>query len=356
MEIQARIVAFESLGKVFRSVGKEGKLEILNTIETGAVEKLNSVLPSLEASNPWFKNDNVVFAINSLGESLRLESLKKWLDRYDTGLMNNNQVIGVVMAGNLPLVGFHDFLSVLISGNKLLAKLSSQDNKLLPLVYDILCEIESGFDGNVRFTEGKMEGFDAILATGSGNTARYFEYYFGKYPNIIRKNRNGVAVLTGQESQDDLLALADDVFLHFGLGCRNVSKLFVPQGYDFNKLFEAFEKFAYLKDHYKYFNNYEYYKSILLINNVKHFDNGFVILKEDEVIASSISVVHYEYYNDLTVVNNKLAMNSSKIQCVVSSSEKIVNHLEFGKAQSPELWDYADGVDTMDFLLNLRPK
>ncbi|MBI9033937.1 MAG: aldehyde dehydrogenase [Bacteroidales bacterium] len=355
MELIDRINAFVSLGKIFISVENNNIDQNLNPFEKASVADLEAVIPDLERMNPWFKQSNVIYALNALGESLSFDNLKTWLEAYDIPKTENNKLAGVVMAGNLPLVGFHDFLCVLISGNRLLAKMSSQDNKLLPMVSKMLCTIEPRFEGRIEFTEGRMQGFDAIIATGSGNTARYFEYYFGKYPNIIRHNRNAVAVLNGDETEQDLIALSNDVFMHFGLGCRNVSKLFVPKDYNFDRLFLALDTHAYLKDHYKYFNNYEYYKSILLINSIKHFDNGFAILKQDNAIASPISVLYYEYYDDIDMVNNRLKYESENVQCVVASANQIDQSLPFGKAQAPELWDYADGVDTMKFLLNLQP-
>jgi hypothetical protein len=216
---------------------------------------------------------------------------------------------------------------------------------------------EPELSDKASFTLDRLSGFDAIIATGSDNTARYFEYYFGKYPHIIRKNRNGVALLNGKESQNDLEKLADDVFLYFGLGCRSVSKLFVPRGYDFNKLFLAFEKYKNLQNHSKYRNNYEYNKSIYLINKLTHFDNGFALFKEDSNFSSPISVVYFEYYDDLDVLLKWLEQSKDKIQCLLANTE--TNNLpsfELGRAQQPGLNDYADGVDTLDFLLKLNVK
>jgi hypothetical protein len=257
------------------------------------------------------------------------------------------------MAGNVPLVGFHDLLCVLISGNKLLAKLSSDDNKMLPAIVDLLVQINPGFKDLVKVTDGKMEKFDAVIATGSNNTSRYFDYYFGKYPNIIRKNRNGVAVLTGTESQVELEGLADDIFLYYGLGCRNVSKLYLPKDYDLIKLMQVLEFRKSISENHKYFNNYEYNKAIYLVNGTNHFDAGNLILTENESIASPVSVVFYEFYEDLEKLKNSLSLISDKIQCIVSKETFGKNTVQFGKSQEPALWDYADGVDTMEFLLSL---
>ena len=254
--------------------------------------------------NPWFTSDFLLNAIRSIGESLSLEKMDQWLKSYEKEINNvtTSKIIGVVMAGNLPLVGFHDYLCVLISGHKILAKVSKDDSKLLPLLHQILVLFEPDFENKAEFTQETLKGFDAIIATGSDNTARYFEYYFGKYPNIIRKNRNGVAVLNGRESNTELEKLADDIFMYFGLGCRNVSKLFVPRDYNFDILFPAFKKYENIANHNKYANNYDYNKSIFMINKIKYYNNGFVLLKEDVLFSSPISVIYFEYYDNETEI------------------------------------------------------
>jgi hypothetical protein len=249
-------------------------------------------------------------------------------------------------------VGFHDFLSVLISGHKVLAKLSSNDKQLLPYLTGQLLVIEPGFQEFISFTEEKLENFDAVIATGSNNTARYFDYYFGKYPNIIRKNRNSVAVLNGTESAEQLEALANDIFRFFGLGCRNVSKLFIPKDYNFDNFFKAMFTWKHVINDHKYINNYDYNKAVYLMSLLPVLDNEFLLLKEDSGYSSPISVVFYEYYEDTEILRQKLDENSESIQCVVADGG-IVAAIPFGKTQSPQLWDYADGVDTLDFLLKL---
>ena len=256
------------------------------------------------------------------------------------------------MAGNIPLVGFHDFISVLISGNKVLGKLSSNDKILLPFLTQKLIEIEPEFKEYIQFSDKKLENFDAVIATGSNNTSLYFEHYFGKYPNIIRKNRNSVAVLSGEESPTQLEALSKDIFTYFGLGCRNVSKLYLPKEYDFKPFFNAMYSQKDIIHNDKYMNNYDYNKAVYLMGGVNLLDNEFMLLKEDTGFSSPISVVFYEYYNSLQEVEKYLAKNTEKIQCVVSTSN-IENAIPFGKTQSPELWDYADSIDTLEFLLNL---
>ncbi|MDA3780729.1 MAG: aldehyde dehydrogenase, partial [Bacteroidales bacterium] len=261
--------------------------------------------------------------------------------------------VGVVTAGNIPLVGFHDMLCVLLSGNKFIAKLSSKDNKLMQVIRYYLISLNSEFEELIRFEEQKLSGFDAIIATGSNNSSRYFEYYFGKYPNIIRKNRSSIAVLTGNETIKQIKALADDIFLYFGLGCRNVSKLLLPEDYNFENLFNNIEHYAHIYNHNKYANNYDYNKSIYLMNKTKHLDNGFVLLKEDEGMSSPIAVIYFQYYKKIEDVYNYITLNKENIQCVVSDNNEIEKAIKFGDAQYPELWDYADNVDTMEFLINI---
>jgi len=257
------------------------------------------------------------------------------------------------MAGNIPLAGFHDFMCVLISGNIFVGKLSSQDKYLLPAIAEELNGIAPSVKESVFFTEERLPPFDAVIATGSNNSSRYFEYYFGKYPHIIRKNRNSVAILNGMESKEELGLLADDIFLYFGLGCRNVTKIFIPEGYDFTMLTKALRKYKdRLSMQSKYMNNYDYNKSIFLINQILHNDLEFCILKEDNSIASPISVLYYEYYRDISDVINYISVNREKIQCLVAGKTYTNYTVLFGKSQQPELWDYADGVDTMEFLIS----
>jgi hypothetical protein len=251
----------------------------------------------------------------------------------------------VVNAGNIPLVGLHDMLCVIASGNNYVGKNASDDQYLLPFVANILFSISPELKSRIEFVD-KLVEFDKVIATGSNNTARYFEYYFRNYPHIIRKNRNGIALLTGYETTEQLSALGEDIFRYYGLGCRNVSHLLVPNGYEFAKLFESLESFRKVTEHHKYMNNYEYYKAILLLKRVSFLDNGFLILKEDAAIPSAISILHYSYYDTDKTVDSWIKSNEEQIQCIVSSK-----HVPFGKAQFPLLWDYADGVDTMNFLL-----
>ena len=305
-----------------------------------------------EQQNAWFTQENILFALKQWSSLLTMENLVQWLSNYNLSTENAPKTVGVVMAGNIPMVGFHDFLCVLLSGNKVLAKLSSNDKVLLPFLTQYLVQQEPLLKDRIMFTEGKFEVFDAVIATGSNNTGRYFEYYFGKKPNIIRKNRNSVALLTGHESKEQLTALGEDIFRYFGLGCRNVSKIFVPSNYDFDPLFNALYAFKDTIYHHKYANNYDYNKAVYLMSDFKILDNGFLILKEDESFSSPIATLFYSPYDSERDLRQQLYEQRELIQCIVSHG-KTKNDIPFGQTQKPVLYDYADGIDTMDFLLKI---
>jgi len=256
------------------------------------------------------------------------------------------------MAGNIPLVGFHDFISVLIAGHDIIVKQSSSDAYFLPLIAKYLEYVAPDFKGRISFMDEKLNDFDAVIATGSNNTARYFDYYFGKYPSIIRRNRNSVAVLKGEETTEDLALLGEDIFRYFGLGCRSVSKLFVPKGYDFDPLFNAIYSYKDVLNYDKYVNNYDYNKAVYLMSQYTLIENGFLMLKEDQSYASPIATLFYEYYTDQAALEHKLNSDKDLIQCVVGNSGKD-SWIYFGQTQNPQLWDYADDVDTMAFLASL---
>ena len=256
------------------------------------------------------------------------------------------------MAGNVPIVGFHDLMCSLILGFKCTVKLSSDDKILIPLIVKFIQSRFDGFKEKVFFENNILKNFDAVIATGSNNSHIYFEYYFGKYPNLLRKTRHSVAVLNGNESDSELAMLSNDVFDYFGLGCRSVSKIFIPKGYDLDLLFNAFYKKRFVIDHNKYANNYDYNKAVYLMSEEKFYDNGFVILKEEKKLGSPIACVYFEYYDELVQVQNIIKINNQNIQCVVSN-EKIFNGISFGTTQCPKLSDYADNVDTLKFLLKI---
>ncbi len=355
LKLTKRINAFQELGRILKHIDnnssiKDEKKEILS-----AYNSLNEEIQNCRNHNQWFTEENVKHAISAISEMLSGENLTNWASTYNIPDNPDKQKnIAVVMAGNIPLVGFHDFLCVLISGNNFIGKLSSDDKRLLPALSKILIAIEPQFTEYLVFTEDTLKNFDAVIATGSNNTARYFEYYFGKHPNIIRKNRNGIAVLSGEETPEELKALGDDIFMYFGLGCRNISKIFVPENYSFRTFFESIEEFNQIIDHHKYKNNYDYYKSIFLVNSEQHLDNGFLLLKESQDFASPVSVIYYEYYKNQKELLKHLDVNNEKIQCVVSKNSENDGQIPFGKSQYPGLMDYADGVDTLEFLLNLE--
>jgi hypothetical protein len=328
------------------------------TTETSFKEQFPRFYGSLQEatySNPWFTPASIASALNAWETTLNMESLSEWLKPYGPGIQDiASRRVAVIMAGNIPLVGFHDFLCTLLAGHRFIGKLSSNDKILLPAIADVLCAIEPLFGPQIVFTDGTIKEFDAIIATGSNNTARYFEYYFDKYPHIIRKNRNGVAVLNGKESDGSLLKLGKDICSYFGLGCRNVSKIFIPTGFDPRTLFKAIEPFIpVLSDHNKFMNNYGYHRSIYLLNNTPHLDNGVFILTESEQYSSPIPVLYYEFYESIEILRKKLEQDDELIQCIANDVFTSPKTVALGCTQSPGLADYADGTDTMKFLLEL---
>ena len=303
--------------------------------------------------NNWFTPENTILAIESIANCfLKNENLENWLLQYPIHEITVPKKVGVIMAGNIPLVGFHDALTVLISGNYLYAKLSSQDDYLLKEIFSQLIVIEPAFEKYITYAE-RMNDVNAIIATGSDNSASYFEYYFKHIPNIIRKNRTSVAVINGNESDETLKKLGTDILQYYGLGCRNVSKLFVNEGFTPDKFYENIENWNIVMQNHKYKNNYDYNRSVLLVNQTPHFDNNFLMLKETEELVSPISVVFFEKYQNEQDLAVKLAQHNNKLQCVLSENGWLSGSLPIGEAQSPKLTDYADGVDTMAFLAKL---
>ena len=348
MNIEERKNAFVQLGKVLSNFTEKNLWESHACgLTKEEFEEFETTLVRAKVLNPWFTEDQVRKAISGIVSMLDKSRLEQWIDSYES-LEETNKAIGVVMAGNIPIVGFHDFLCVLISGNKLAAKLSSEDKILLPMISQVLIQLEPRFQDHIEFVE-RLQGFDAVIATGSNNSARYFESYFKEYPAIIRKNRTSVAVFTGNETEEELTAFAEDVFLYFGKGCRNVTKIYVPKEFDLNKLFQAFYPYQEIVNHNKYANNYDYNKAVYLMNQVELIENGFLLMKQDSSLHSPLSVLNYEYYNSLDEVIAQLEEKKDTIQCVVGT-----NFTPFGKAQTPDVSDYADGVDTLEFLLALK--
>jgi hypothetical protein len=356
MNLQNKIQAFTRLGEILR--------QFLNgpaaggPFESSSHEILQQAIQKAKESNPWYTHFHITTALDALGKMLEKDKLEEWIARYPQidQQQSGPKTIGVVNAGNIPLVGFHDFLCVLMAGHRYYAKLSSQDQHLPETMAGLLKRIEPAFGERIFFEEDHLRNFDAIIATGSNNTSRYFHYYFSKYPHIIRKNRNGVAVLTGNETGRELQKLADDIFLYFGMGCRNVSKIFVPEQYEMKRLLDNLSGYEDVINHPKYANNYDYNKSICIINQVPHYDTGFLLLKEAPQISSPIATLHYETYTSPGEVKKKLELEQEAIQCIVTHSGEFPGGIPFGQAQYPDLQDYADGKDTMHFLLSLNQK
>jgi Acyl-CoA reductase (LuxC) len=337
MNLSERIKAFDLLGDKIDHLSEEEREKI--------IERARSL-------NSWFVPESINLSLKGISLFLKEENLLTWASRYDLNDEKNRKV-GLAMAGNIPLVGFHDYLCVLISGNQAVIKLSSQDSYLLPTINSWLIEIEPRFADRVHFEE-RLNNVDAIIATGSDNTARYFEYYFRKIPHIIRKNRSSVAILMGEEETQHLTELGKDVFSYFGLGCRNISKVFVPEGYEFIKLLDSWDCYKEIINHHKYANNYDYQKSILLVNKVPHLDNGFILLTQNELLVSPISVLYFETYTTQSDLKKKINSQREKIQCIVSANGWFEETIPFGQAQVPALWDYADGIDTLKFLTEIK--
>ncbi|HTF16931.1 MAG TPA: acyl-CoA reductase [Chryseolinea sp.] len=332
MKVEERITAFHQLGK---------ELDALPD------DTFQSLAASAKNENPWFTIDSVRMAVRGITSWLDAGKLLAFTAQYNTDVPS--RTVAIVMAGNIPLVGFHDFFCVLMAGHTVMIRTSSKDSVLIRHVVNTLIRLEPRFEDKIIFAD-QLKGFDAVIATGSDNTSRYFEYYFGKYKHIIRRNRTSVAVINGTETNDELLTLGTDVFSYFGLGCRNVGKVFLPNGYAPQQLLAAWEPYHDIIHHHKYCNNYDYQKSILLIGQVPFLDNNFVMLQQHDNLFSPLSVLYYEYYNDDDALAQKLLKVEGKIQCIVSREGEI----KFGRSQFPSLNDYADKIDTMAFLTRLE--
>ncbi len=352
MTLETKKSVFVELGKFLSQFSEGNDIKKTNVLNNDLFfEDFIHLIQLSQSHNGWYTPEHVYFSIQSWAHALTDENLTKWTSAYSIS-DNKAKNIALILAGNIPLVGFHDFLSVLISGHNVLIKTSSNDQHLLPFLAKYIISIEPEFAKKITFVEGKLENFDAVIATGSNNTARYFEYYFKDKPSIIRKNRNSVAVLNGSESKAQLVALGEDIFRYFGLGCRNVSKLFVPKDYVFDSFFEAIFEYQDVIHYEKYANNYDYNKAVFLMSNFKLLDNGFLTLKEDSSYASPISSIFYERYEDIGDLQKRLDDENEQIQCIVSNN-LAPNSIAFGQTQNPQLWDYADNVDTISFLLTI---
>ena len=352
LKLRDRISAFEKLGRFMGQVREKSTDNDLERINDYFYGGLQQVIREAGLYNNWFTPDNVHYAFAQWSSLLTEEKLKEWTGRYPNDHFENDQskTIAVVMAGNIPLVGFHDFLSILLSGHKVLVKPSADDNKLLPFIAQVLVAIERSFAELISFADGRITDFDAVIATGSDNSARYFEYYFSRYPHIIRRNRTSAAILTGSEKEETLVKLGEDIFRYFGLGCRNVSKIFIPHNYDLNRLFGAFFGFSGVIDNKKYGNNYDYNRAVLMMEKQDFLENGFMIIRKSESLQAPVSVVFVEEYADLDEVLHKVKVCGDSLQCIVSELPELEKSIPFGTTQQPELWDYADDIDIIRFL------
>ncbi len=345
---------FIILGKIFAAAA-EGDFNACRGFEQQA-EALAQCADTVHSSNGWFTPEFVKMQFRSLAEMLSEDSVNRFAEKYD---LNNgklcNKKVKIIAAGNIPLVCFYDILCVLMSGCRLVVKPSSKDRLLTHAVLEIIKQITPELKDRVEEEDGERILFDAIIATGSNNSARYFDYYFSKYPNIIRSNRSSVAVISGNESDEDYRLLADDIFAYYGLGCRSVSKIYVPKGFNYDTFFKGIFHKSDVMANAKYADNYTYNKAIYLMSGADILDNGFVLLKKDTGLSSPVGVVFAEEYHEVEILAKSLVQNADNLQCVVSNTNlQGVNTVSFGHSQHPAIDDFADGVDTIEFLKSLR--
>ena len=344
MNIKERIEILASFGDELAEICKGNEIEGFPGFE------------KIKAYNPWFTEENVRFCFQNWHSQLNKETLAKFCSSYNIDDNLSNFCVAIVMAGNIPMVGFHDFVCAFLCGVRIEAKLSSKDNVLMKWNIERITAKSPELTGRIMHTEERLSDFDAVIATGSNNTNRYFEYYFGKYDKILRHNRNSVAIITGDETDEELSALADDVFRYFGLGCRSVSKLYLPAGYDFNRMGEAFQKYDDIINHNKYNNNYSYQYAVMGMNKIEHVNFGHLLLTEKKDLNSPIGVLHFEYYDDIKAVENELMQNAENIQCIVAKSKFSENCFNFGETQKPNIYNFADNIDTIKFITGLCRK
>lgn len=351
--MQTKIKSLTHLGRFLSQFGEFPFVKRENIAQNDTFfDEFIAILQKAEQQNTWFTSDNLQFTCHSWAQALTEEKITRWVKGYSFRKVPPKKIL-IIMAGNIPLVGFHDFLSVYVSGNQPIVKMSSDDKVILPFIAKYLQAVDPSLSKDFFvFTDEKVSDFEAVIATGSNNTARYFEYYFANKPHIIRKNRNSVAVLTGSETPQELHHLGNDIFRYYGLGCRSVSKIFVPENYDFDLFFKAIFPFSEIINQQKYANNYDYNKAVYLMSLYKLRENGFLMLKEDTGYASPIATLFYEYYSDENSLRLRLSDDKDKIQCIVSKGFT-PDEIPFGKTQEPQLWDYADKVDTLSFLENI---
>jgi len=344
---EAIIKGFVQLGKLMVSLGDEKDWQNFNLgVTKEEYEQLQEVVNRQIAYNGWFTKESVQQSLYALGSQLTEEELNNWSSNYT--FSENPKSVALIMAGNIPLVGFHDFLCVLISGHKAICKLSSDDKTLLPALVEHLFNFVPELKERIELTTGRLSGIEAVIATGSDNSLKYFEEYFGKYPHIFRSNRTSLAVLNGKESKEDIEALGNDIFNYFGLGCRNVSHVMLPKGFDITRFFEGVFTHSNVINNNKYGNNYDYNKAVYLMNLEPLLENNFVLLRETDLLFSPLAMVHYHFYENEQEVSDYIEKHRDQIQVVVGEK-----YTPFGVAQCPKLNDYADGVDTMKWLSKL---
>lgn len=346
MNVQKRIEAFDKLGREIQN--------LINNFERGFENEEAAILfQKMASKNGFFDTKNIIAALRGISIILEKSGLIHFVEKYSFHDNQTSKNVAVIMAGNIPAVNFADFLYVLLAGHNFVGKLSSSDPYLMPFLAEMLIKIEPDFKNKIKFQDGILNGFDAVIATGSDNSSRYFEYYFSKYPNIIRKNRTSVAVLFGDETNDEIKMLENDMFSFYGLGCRNVSKIFVPESFNPVDFLNQLEPPLPLTENAKYKNNFEYYKAIYLLNKVHHYDNGQFLLKETADLYPSIGTLHFQKYKSANELTQILDSLEEKLQCVVAKHEISNNTIKPGEAQSPGIFDYPDGVDVGAFLMKI---
>ena len=346
MNLNNRITLFVKLGRFFSDY-------INNNLESLERNKFDKAINESILHNSFFSKKNILKSLLSWSNVLTKKSIDDFLSNYLIKNKKREKKIAIIMAGNIPLVGFHDFFCVIISGNFAVIKLSSKDSHLFKFILSFLVKENPDFSTKFDVVENKLQIFDAVIATGNNISANQFELYFKKYPKIIRKNRHSIAILNGNETKKEIELLANDIFYYYGLGCRNVSKIFIPNNYNLDILFKSFVLWNEVINKNSYSNNYNYYRAIYLLNKEVFFDNGFVLLKESEKIGSPVGTIYFEYYKSDNQIKEMIKKNNEKIQCIVSNNN-YPKTIKFGETQMPNLNDFADDIDTFNFLLKLN--
>ena len=346
-----KVLSLNQRIQVLADLGERIQFELNHSPYNEAFENL---LNKVNQRNPWFTKESVVQSLSVWANLLESNNLNHFISRYETVLFEkkNDKVVLLILAGNIPLVGLHDVICSFLSGSKSMIKVSSKDALLLSYLIEQIKTINSTASDYFEISESKAQGFTHVIATGSNNSARYFDHYFSKFPNIIRKNRSSLAIITQGTTDTELEYLANDVFQYFGLGCRNVTQLCVPHSFDFDRLKNAFNSYATIINHNKYANNYDYHKAIALMNGDPFIDFEFILLQNKSMLKSPLGVLHYNFYENVTEVDSYIQEHRADIQCVVSSESTSFNEVNFGQTQQPKLWDFADQIDTLQFLLS----